>query len=128
MRRAPTASSLLVRLFTGLITVWCLGCSGFDPLLDSLVGSSSDMICGSAMTMSQSPMDGGGSSSATTVSEASSTRGFDCGCGWCSAASPQSWNVEIAPVSPPTLASMIVIAPPSVTRSPIAPPPESRVS
>ena len=54
MRRPPTASSALVRLFTGLITVWCLGCSGFDPLLDSLVGSSSDMICGSAMTMSQS--------------------------------------------------------------------------
>jgi hypothetical protein len=130
MRQRPRVATLFARAFTGLITVWCLGCSGYESLLNSLLAHSTGMTCGSEMTgdMAIGQTDDGASAAPTaSVAESAPRDGFDCGCGSCNAASPQIWNVQVATAAPPTVVSMIVIAPLSVTRSPIAPPPQSRI-
>ena len=130
MRHRPRAATLFARAFTGLVTVWCLGCSGYESLLNSLLGHSTGMTCGSEMAGDMAigqPDDGTAAAPAASVAASASSRGFDCDCGSCSAASPQTWTVQSAPAAPPTVAGMVVIAPLSVSRSPIAPPPQSPV-
>src|SRR5678810_966230 len=116
MRRRPHVATLFARAFTGLITVWCLGCSGYESLLNSLLGHATGMMCGSEMAGEMAigqPDDDTSAATVASVAESSPRGGFDCGCGSCNAASPQIWNVHVATAAPPTVVSMVVIAPPS---------------
>jgi hypothetical protein len=79
MRRASTLLRT-IRALTAIVTVWCVGCSGFDPLLDAVLGSGgSVMTCGT----DAGAMSGGVSLSAaapsgqTTVSTVPADTG-DC--------------------------------------------------
>jgi hypothetical protein len=124
MRPRPTFISLTARILTGLITVWCLGCSGYEPLLGSLIGTGG-MNCASEMGVSSSETGVANSVAQMTVGNASQPdQGFDCGCGSCHAASPVDWVVNVERPESPTVASVIAIEPLSVVRAPVAPPPE----
>jgi hypothetical protein len=114
MRRA-TPLLRATRAIVGLVTIWCLGCSGYEPLLGSLLGSrtSAMMAC-----------DGQAPTSAPSVSAVPDSHGFDCGCGSCHAASAVQWRVDY---SPPTLAAIVQPEPTEpafIARVPLLPPPE----
>ncbi|HVT40297.1 MAG TPA: hypothetical protein VHE78_14745 [Gemmatimonadaceae bacterium] len=123
------------RALTALVTVWCLGCAGFEPLLNALLGSNagSRMACTSEAGRAdeQSAMDGSDlpMHSAAVSPPADDHRGFDCGCGQsCQATSLASQ--AIAPRTDPTprVAANDVKQPPSVVRTPLPPPPEQTTS
>lgn len=145
MRRHPSRLLRCSRALIGLVTLWCLGCSGYETLLGSMLGASAGvgMNCASGATMADDPAvdrhvvdrtDAGdadmsvGSSSdraGLTVSAPADARGFDCGCGGsCHAPSPALVAVA-APVSPvPAVEPSPPSEPASVSRKPLLPPPE----
>jgi hypothetical protein len=124
MRSRPTFLALAARLFTGLVTIWCLGCSGYEPVLGSLIGGGG-MSCASEMAVSASETGAGTSAAQATVGDASqSDHGFDCGCGSCHAASPMHWCANVERSDNPRVASVAAVEPLSVIRAPVAPPPE----
>src|SRR5438046_3153073 len=53
MHRSPATLPRAARALVGLVTIWCLGCSGYDPLLRSLVGANAGamMACDPEMPM-----------------------------------------------------------------------------
>jgi hypothetical protein len=124
MRSRPTFLALAARLFTGLVTVWCLGCSGYEPLLGSLVGGGG-MSCASEMGVSASETGADNSAAQASIGDASQAdHGFDCGCGSCHAASPMQWGASVERYENPRVASFAAVEPLSVVRAPVAPPPE----
>ena len=89
----PTRASTLVRALralTAVITVWCTGCSGFEPLMNSMLGSEiAAMSCASAQ---RDTMPGMGMTAADTQDDGRSVaaagedaRSVDCECGSCHA-------------------------------------------
>ena len=111
---------LATRVITGLITVWCLGCSGFDPLLSALLGSTRAMNCVSEMSAATGSQPG-----TVSIQDSSPERGFDCGCDSCYAASPVMWIAMSDEPQRPEAMSLAVVEPVSITRIPSVPPPES---
>jgi len=129
--KRPKTAVLIARAVTGLVTVWCLGCSGYEPLLNALLGTGAVMACASEMSegtergaMSDS-VDSAANTSAVTVAE-SSPRGFDCGCGSCHAPSPRPPVLAAATSARPFVGGAPIIEPVSVSRAPVAPPPQQR--
>jgi hypothetical protein len=131
MRRRPSLLALLGRTLTGLLTVWCLGCSGFDPILGALFGASGSTVmnCASEMGMSSTPDDADGAGAASTIRDAGrADRGFDCGCGGCYSASPIQWTVIVDRAQTRRIDALAPVEPMSVTRTPVVPPPEALAS
>lgn len=127
----------LLRAFTALVTVWCLGCSGFEPLLAAFgqAGANGVMTCGSAV---QRPDPGapatvapivtaGGQSSVQAASGQDDMGGFTCSCQSCTAESlargTVAPSVQHAPSSPLFEPAIFV----SFARQPAVPPPERAV-
>jgi hypothetical protein len=124
----------LVWATTALVTVWCLGCSAFDPLLALLGGSSGPMmVCASdgVVSASQESTVATTSSTVETISVAPvsspTTHGDVCGCQSCQAAESDRLQQQIAAEQTPRVERIEPTAPASVTRSPLLPPPQ-RVS
>lgn len=124
-------SSLLraVRVMTAVITVWCVGCSGFDPLLDAAVGAgASVMTCGA----DRAPLGGATSTASAdgahgkaTVSAVTAAHvGFDCGCGSCHSAALSVWTLQPAPHIAPAMAVGRIGVLLSIVRAPLLPPPQ----
>jgi hypothetical protein len=124
-------------VLTSLVTVWCLDCSAFEPLLDALLGARADvMSCGSMQAAS-------GSSGASRVAEANrggaaiphlsepghQRDGFDCGCGGsCHAPNASASPIASIRALPPTIATIDAIHPVSADRVLLLPPPERAVA
>src|SRR2546430_12741379 len=125
MTRPTTPLVLAARAWTALVTVGCLGCSAFDPVLDSLFGSSraSGMACASEMNATPGNQS---EASASSVSEAASHVGHSCDCGSCYSATPHSMTFAVAMATVPGPQPHEVAQLLSVTRAPVAPPPESQ--
>ncbi|HTE44796.1 MAG TPA: hypothetical protein VK636_06095 [Gemmatimonadaceae bacterium] len=124
-------------VLTSLVTVWCLDCSAFEPLLDALLGARAGMM--SCATMSpagdsnaSTVADAGGADRAAIprVSAAEDQRaGFDCGCGGsCHAPNANASRVESVRLIPPPIAVIDVVQPISAVRVPLLPPPERAVA
>src|SRR5688572_23318520 len=108
-------SSLAVRLLrasTAAITVWCLGCSAFDPLLSQLAGRSAGaMICaddepagGAATALAE--QDPGGARVRATADDDGQSGDALCDCQSCTAPSPAPL-LAVIPGSPlPRLAAV----------------------
>jgi hypothetical protein len=130
----PTSLTIrATRALVALITVWCLGCSGFEPLVDALF----DRVAGSGMTCGPGGADAGetGGMAATdspltpgitsVLAQADDHRSFDCGCGQsCHGVSPMVWRDTTRPAPLPQVASADASQPPNVVRAPLLPPPE----
>jgi hypothetical protein len=116
-----------------LVTIWCLGCSGYRQLLDGILGMRAGSVwtCASAMnadgithvdssmTMNQAK-DG-----RSMVSAPADCPGFDCGCGIsCHAPSPPSAAMTASYALPAAVVQPQLPAPASVSRAPLVPPPE----
>jgi len=120
----PSLSTRVTRALVAVITVWCLGCAGYEPLLDSLHGDGTAMSCGE---MTVSGGTAGVEQSMPAVSAVSASHdAFDCGCGQgCHASSPAVQATHPVRSAIPALAALERSAPPSVTRTPLLPPPET---
>ena len=121
----------LVWATTALVTVWCLGCSAFDPLLALLDGSNAPMtVCASdgAAPVAQGSVVGDTASSAQTsafvVASSPAPHGDVCGCQSCLAAQSDRAHEQISAQSAPRIERAEPVVPASVTRSPLLPPPE----
>ena len=129
--KRPTTAVLIARAFTGLVTIWCLGCSGYEPLLNALLGTGAVMTCASEMSEGtergamSAAVDSAANTSVVTAEE-SSARGFDCGCGSCHAPSPRPADLAAASSPRPFVVGAPIIEPVSVSRAPVAPPPQQR--
>ena len=138
VRRPPSIPLRVLRGFVVLVTVWCTGCSGFEPLLDAALGGSQvGMVCASEESgtdgRAQRPASAAAANapSAAAVSAApasTSERGFNCSCSSCHSVTIASWSFTplAAPLLPPAFAAELPLV--SVGRSPLLPPPERTVS
>lgn len=122
----------VLRALTALVTVWCLGCSAYEPLLAELLSGSAGpgMACASESEVSASATAAvasydAGDAKVATAADGTSDRGFECGCQSCHSAAP----VVLSVLSQASLTPYVPESPPgellSVPRAPLVPPPQS---
>ena len=119
-----------LRTFTALVTVWCLGCSAFEPLLAGLTGESGGF--GMACASERGPeglstvvnAGGGGAMIVDAPSTGNSPDDCLCQCQGCHAPSPNAIEVILERLAPPSLPSAGPDAFLSVARQPLVPPPQ----
>ena len=131
MQRRSSPVVRAAHALVAVVTIWCLGCSGYEPLLGSLLGTTDAMMmCDSAPSMREDmgagSMSGIGAADhgATVSASASAERGFDCGCGSCHAASASTATAMASHRPIPALPHAEPTAPSSISRAPLLPPPE----
>jgi hypothetical protein len=122
--RRPSILIRALRAATAVVTLWCLGCSGFEPLLDAALGAESTVMSCGADAGAMAASTDGASHHATVSAAADSHHGFDCGCGSCHSASPSTFALSSAQHLAPTTAFARIIALVSVVRTPLLPPPQ----
>ena len=115
----------LLRSLTALVTVWCLGCSAFDPLIASLFpGGHPTMVCSSEGPSTVQTTAQEGRSISAPAANHGANDGTACDCGFCSAPAPTDLvSATPAPTGPQQTGSD-AITPPSVARTPLLPPPQ----
>ena len=123
MCRRPSQLLRCSRLLVCLVTVWCLGCSGYEPLLNGLLG----FTTGSAMNCA-SDMGAGAADIAPEQPTAAATgehRGFACDCGGsCHAPSPSRETIALPHAFIAEIAVLLPSKPASVSHAPLLPPPQ----
>ena len=145
MLRPPSTLTRALRALVALVTVWCLGCSAFEPLLDHLAGVSAGvgMVCASdggaseRLDVSPSSAESSGGAAAAALSSPSVTsiaaptdapagqHAYECGCLSCHAV--QLALAGVAPARPAHLERLQALepgTPSSVSREPLVPPPQ----
>ena len=133
MRRRFSRLGRVLHALTALVTVWCLGCAAFDPLLDGLLGSrvGTGMLCASdslrdvptAATLDLAREDG--AQAVAAPAEGSVPRaGVVCGCQSCYATAPVLLAVAPDPLLPPSAPLFEPSLPTSIEREPLVPPPQ----
>jgi hypothetical protein len=134
MTGRPSTVLRVIRALTALVTVWCTGCAGFEPLADAAFGrQGAAMTCASADSSGMA-MNGPAAAalhpsgpSVSVPSSVAAEKGFSCGCSSCHAVTLAAWSVPMP--KPPTLAPLVqpAAALVSVGRAPLLPPPERTV-
>ena len=121
----------LVWAATALVTVWCLGCAAFDPLLHQLAGSGEGaMMCasdGGAPAPTGVATLGSRTGAPTATIAATPTAGSHgniCSCQSCHAAHTAPVDLASAAQPTPRAEGTEPTPPISVARSPLLPPPE----
>jgi hypothetical protein len=123
----------VLRALTALVTVWCLGCSAYEPLLAGLLGTSAapGMACdsegemrGSATVTAGASHDAGDAKIASAAA-ATSDRGFACSCQSCHSAAPVVLSVVSQAALTPYLPESTAASPLSIARAPLVPPPQT---
>jgi hypothetical protein len=137
MRSRHSRFARVLMVLTSLVTVWCLNCSAFEPLLDALLGVRAGvMSCATMAAASDSnasrAADASGVNRAAIrhVSDIGHQRaGFDCGCGGsCHAPDASASRAGAVRVAPPMIAVIDAVQPISAVRVPLLPPPERAVA
>ena len=139
MRRHPSIALRALRAFVVLVTVWCTGCSGYEPVLDAALGRSGvGMDCASEEggSTSQAPVPEPGvaaqqphaGAAISTLPMSSAEKGFSCGCSSCHAVTLASWSIAQLAVPAISLANSPELSLVSVGRVPLLPPPERTVA
>jgi len=126
MTRRSTVLVLGTRALTALATVWCLGCSAFDPMLDALVGSRGMAGMDCAREMGSPLTSDRGVAAVAPSPDGSGHIGYTCDCGGCFSASPHSAVLAMSTHTIPSPEPQVFARLLSVTRAPVAPPPELR--
>lgn len=111
-----------MRAAAGLVAIWCLGCTAFEPLLDQLIGSrGSAASCASMDDMASHDL-----SAPSSIREAIAPTDqgvMGCGCDHCVAVQTAPTEVAIVPQPLPTEVASLVGAPLTIDREPLVPPP-----
>jgi hypothetical protein len=124
----------LTRVGIALVTVWCLGCGAFDPLVGILTQTAStgmncgsDQAGGSAPSGSGSIMDVRGGASHSQIAAAVEHHdgsGASCSCGSCSSVSPVTISLALNASPAPDAILTTVALFESIKREPLVPPPQ----
>jgi hypothetical protein len=123
----------LTGLLVAVVTVWCLGCGAFEPLLGLLTdGAATGMNCGSEQARGSVPLKGataageqGGTGQTQIVASLGQhEQGVSCACGSCYSVSPLTLSLALEPVPTPHAISGTVPFFESVKREPLVPPPQ----
>lgn len=120
----PRSLGLLSRIFlgvNGLLTVWCLGCCGFEPLLDSGAGAMA-APCAEATSMDA---PGGASLPGVPIASSVSTGDADCACQSCCAISSVQFAFTTIASEPPAQPVSLAVTLVSVAPEPRYPPPKA---
>jgi hypothetical protein len=137
MRRRPSLSLRAFRGLVVLVTVWCTGCTGFEPLIDAALGRTEmGMACASeagtgadgSQTSSARAVEGPHfASTVSALATSPAQAGFSCGCASCLAVTPVVLSfAHLPPPLAPVAAPELPLA--SVARVPLLPPPERSVA
>jgi hypothetical protein len=128
------ALTRLTRVSVALVTVWCLGCGAFEPLVASLTRATTNgMNCGSEQTAgsplkvgSAKASEGIGLSQVQTIVgvDRHEQGGYSCACESCYSVSPITISLELQPAAPPQAIPQRVAFLESVKREPLVPPPQ----
>ena len=133
MLRRTSLSFRVTRALIAPLTVWCLGCSGFDPIVDALAGGAagSGMKCEAVERADVTSLPTFGTDTATAAESseesvrAADDAGFDCGCGQaCHGASPVEIHAAPDVRAALRVASVDSEEPPAVVHAPLLPPPQ----
>jgi hypothetical protein len=132
MAHRPRFSLLhrLLRAGTAAVTVWCLGCSAFDPLLSQLAGgSTSGMVCagderGGASGAASNESTSDDKRVRATPTDEGRSGGAICDCQSCTAPSPSPLLAVIPSPTLPRLAPVLSATPSSRDTEPLVPPPQ----
>jgi hypothetical protein len=116
-----------------LVTVWCLGCSAYEPLLAGLLGPSAGrgMACDSESEMSGSATvtaaasHQAGNARVASAAAATPDRGFACSGQSCHSATPVVLAVVPQAALTPYLPESTPAEPLSIARAPLVPPPQT---
>lgn len=121
-RRSPVTRALFS--LTALVTVWCLGCSAFDPLIARLISSDGPMMQCASEGPASVQAAGSDNPSVSAPADRDASDGATCGCASCTAPAPTDVAVagpaQALPQQPTTDAG----SPTSVVRTPLVPPPQ----
>ena len=139
MRRHPSLRLRVLRGLVVLVTVWCTGCSGYEPLLDAALGRTGvGMDCasedGEPPGPAQAPRAGVTAershavAAISTLPMSSGDNGFSCGCTSCHAVTLASWSFTPLPTPAISVANATELPLVSVARTPLLPPPERTVA
>ncbi|MEJ7810250.1 MAG: hypothetical protein WKG32_07495 [Gemmatimonadaceae bacterium] len=135
MRHAPSHLTRATRALTALVTVWCLGCSAFEPMFAALTGSLTvtSMVCASDGRPSDSTdivttldvRTDALAVSAIFSGDEPPGPGYDCDCaGSCHAPSPPALAATPDRHPPPSVPSAEPTTLLSIEREPLVPPPQ----
>jgi len=122
-----------VRVCTALVTVWCLGCGAFEPLVSSLAGTgNTGMSCGSDETASSAPYQRAGEANESTPEQIQTVAARDqhqsgsysCGCESCYSSSPVTVSLGLHSLRAPEAVPTTPAFPESINRTPLLPPPQ----
>jgi hypothetical protein len=124
--RRPARLTRAIRALTAAVTLWCLGCDALDPLISKITGTAL-MDCASEGGSSTRAVAGTSTEEAISVREAvppDERGGVSCDCQSCLAPAPASLAAEPAllPLVEGPLESFV--APTSIERAPLVPPPQ----
>lgn len=114
------------RILTGVIAVWCLGCSAFDPIIGLLAGAdaSAVMLCGAdEVRPVTGPQSGPAIPSVSAASDATQPMSV-CDCQSCCAPAPISLMLAADRSTSPRIDPADIVAPLSLARQPLVPPPQ----
>ena len=115
-------SNRLARLITATLTVWCLGCSSFDVLLDHLLGRDGGTPPISCMSEAGAgAVDGPGMMASRA--EQGVRDAIGCGCAHCVALRTAASAPLRVPATPPQDFAPLIAYPLSVEPVPLVPPP-----
>ena len=123
----PSRLTRTLRSLTALVTVWCLGCGAFDPLIASLLPESAGpmMVCASeASVTGGSLQDSGGPAVSVSAIVDQGNRGASCDCGTCHAPAPTALASASPPSPMPQRPAPEPSLPPGDERAPLVPPPQ----
>jgi len=122
MRRHSLPTRIISTL-VALVTVWCLGCSAFEPLMAQLAGMNpgSTMECSPNGGMVSQPEAGG---SAVEAVVAGAHHAYECGCQSCYAASPTMAAANTVAPKVPDVVQFKAQPAPGTDRAPLVPPPQ----
>lgn len=111
----------IARAVFGLLSIWCLGCTAFDPIVDRLIGAG-EASRASCMTMTE-----GTSESATGVAAGAASVDEPgepgCGCTHCASVQAPTWTVAVVPHATPETAARRLGSALTDDREPSVPPP-----
>lgn len=133
MTRRPALQSRAIRAFTALATLWCLGCSAFEVLIDGAVGGrvtsakECDSDCDRATGPAMPAGERAGLIPATYAApdESDSASGSSCECDGCVAPDPLVTVAAIVGPLAPDADQEFPAAPTSADRVPLVPPPQA---
>ena len=126
----------VLRALTGLVTVWCLGCSAYDPMVGFLFAGSSASVMNcvedatprggpGTSTLAASPEHASPTPTIADAGASGVSRSFDCGCQSCTAPSVSSYVAQTMAAPTPSTPSLAISDLRSIEREPLVPPPQS---